>query len=114
MCGYNTHLTDILINSSSEKEAEVEKERREITKKGDSIESKDSSAAGKSAEKGHLRSNMELLKAVGNGFDKVEAHGPQVDETLASVVNSGIRNKIDRMVAKELCEKFDRLENCAG
>ena len=109
-----TSDADILMDSSSDEEAEVGKERRETTKKGDSIESKDSSAARTSAEKGHVRSNMALLKAIGNGFDKVEALGPQVDETLASVVNSRIRNKIDRMVAKELCEKFDRPANCAG
>ena len=63
-----------------------------MTKKGDSMENKGSSAARTSAEKGHVRSNMELLKAMGNEFDKVES--------LGSVVNSGIRNKIDRMVAK--------------
>ena len=113
-CEDITSDSDILMDSSSEEEADVGKERREMTKKGDSMENKDSSAAGTLAEKRHVRSNMELLKAMGNEFDKVEALGPQVDETLASVVNPGIRNKIDRMVAKELCEKFDRPENCAG
>ena len=84
------------MDSSSEEEADIGKERREKTKKGDSMENKDSSAVGTLAEKGHVRSNMELLKAMENEFDKVEVLGPQVDETLASVVNSGIRNKIDR------------------
>ena len=32
---------------------------------------------------------------------------------MASVVSSGIGDKIDRKVANMLCEKFDRLENCA-
>ena len=105
-CEDITSDSDILMDSSSEEEVDVGKERREMTKKGDSMENKDSSAAGTLAEKGHVLSNMELLKAMGNEFDKVEALGPQVDETLASVVNSGIRNKIDRMVAKELCKKL--------
>ena len=38
--------------------------------------------------------------------------GPKVNDTLARVVNSGIRAKIDRNVAKELCEKFVRPRNC--
>ena len=49
-CEDITSDSDILMDSSSEEEA-VGKERREMTKKGDSIESKDNSAAGTSDEK---------------------------------------------------------------
>ena len=37
-----------------------------------------------------MRSNMELLKAMGNEFDKVEALDHRWIKHLASVVNSGI------------------------
>ena len=71
-CEDITFDLDILVDSSSEEEAGVGKERREMSKKGHSMENKDSSAAGTLAEKGHVRSNMELWKAMGNEFDKVE------------------------------------------
>lgn len=38
--------------------------------------------------------------------------GPKVNDTLSQVVNSGIRATIDRGVAKELCSKYNRPENC--
>lgn len=57
-------------------------------------------------------SNMKLLKEMGQEFDKVEALGPKLNETLSKVVNSGIRAKIDRNVAKDLCDKYFRPENC--
>ena len=49
---------------------------------------------------------------MGNESDKMESLGPQVDETLTSVVISGIRNKI--VVAKELCKNLTDQKNCAG
>ena len=57
-------------------------------------------------------SNMKLLQEMGNEFDKLEAVGPKVNDTLSKVVNSGIRAQIDRNVAKELAAKYDRPENC--
>lgn len=65
-------------------------------------------------EKNVKYSNLELLKAMGKQFAKTEAVGLKVNETLAEIVNSGIKNKIDRNVAKELCEKFEKPENCGG
>lgn len=70
------------------------------------------SAAYKSQEKTHVSANMKLLKEMGQEFEKLEAVSSKVDETLATVVNSGVRAKIDRKVAKELCEKYQRPENC--
>ena len=57
-------------------------------------------------------SNMKLLKEMGQEFDKVEALGPILNETLSKVVNSGIRAKSDRNVAKDLCDKYFLPENC--
>ena len=51
-------------------------------------------------------SNMKLLKEMGQEFDKVEALGPKLNETLSKVVNSGIRAKSDRNVAKDLYDKY--------
>ena len=44
-------------------------------------------------------------------FDREEVLVPKVNATLACVVNSGIRAKIDRNVAKELCKKLVRPRN---
>ena len=63
-------------------------------------------------DKVHVSTNMKLLQDMGQEFDREEVLGPKVNETLARVVNSGIRAKIDRNVAKELCEKFVRPRNC--
>lgn len=59
-----------------------------------------------------VSANMKLLKEMGQEFEKLEAVSSKVDETLAKVVNSGVRSKIDRNVAKELCNKYQRPENC--
>ena len=63
-------------------------------------------------DKVHVSTNMKLLQDMGQEFDREEVLGPKVNDTLARVVNSGIRAKIDRNVAKELCEKFVRPRNC--
>lgn len=47
---------------------------------------------------------------MGQEFEKLVSS--KVDETLAKVLNSGVRSKIDRNVAKELCNKYQRPENC--
>ena len=49
---------------------------------------------------------------MGQEFDREEALGPKVIDTLARVVNSGIRAKIDCNMAKEICEKFVCPRNC--
>ena len=51
---------------------------------------------------------MKLLKEMGQEFEKLVSS--KVDETLAKVLNSGVRSKIDRNVAKELCNKYQRPE----
>ena len=56
--------------------------------------------------------NMKLLRELGKEFEKAEALGPNVDDTLSKVVDSGIRLMIDRNLAKELCAKYNRPENC--
>ncbi|MEW8542094.1 MAG: hypothetical protein AB2693_01045 [Candidatus Thiodiazotropha sp.] len=56
--------------------------------------------------------NLKLLQELGKEFEKAEALGPKVDETLSNVVDSGIRLMIDRNLAKELCNKYKRPENC--
>ena len=53
------------MDSSSEGDVEEGKEIGEMAKKKESIESKDSLAAGTSAAKGRGRSSIELLKAMG-------------------------------------------------
>ena len=55
---------------------------------------------------------MQLLQELGKEFNKVEELGPCVDDTLSKVVVSGIRYMIDRNLAKELCNKYKRPENC--
>ena len=37
-----------------------------------------------------------------------------MDETLSKVVDTGIRAQMDRNLAKELCGKYQRPENCKG
>ena len=44
-------------------------------------------------------------------FDREEVLVPNVNDTLARVVNSGIQAKFDRNVAKELCKKLVRPRN---
>ena len=56
--------------------------------------------------------NMKLLQEMGQEFEKQEAVSSKVDETLAKVVDSGIRSKIDRSIAKEIPQKYQRPENC--
>ena len=63
-------------------------------------------------DKVHVSTYMKLLQDMGQEFDREEVLGPKVNDTLARVVNSGIRAKLDRNVAKELCEKFVRPRNC--
>ena len=58
--------------------------------------------------------NMKLLRELGKEFEKAEALGPNVDDILSKVVDSGIRLMIDRNLAKELCAKYNRPENCKG
>ena len=54
---------------------------------------------------------MKLLKQLGQKFDNIESVSSKVDETLANVVNAGLRAKINRKEAKEMCEKHTRPEN---
>ena len=56
--------------------------------------------------------NMKLLQEMGQEFEKQEAVSSKVDDTLAKVVDSGIRSKIDRSIAKEISQKYQRPENC--
>ena len=56
--------------------------------------------------------NMKLLQDLSKEFEKTEAVGEKVDETLSKVVDTGIRAQIDRNLAKELCGKYQRPENC--
>lgn len=53
-----------------------------------------------------------LLQQMGHEFEKLEAVGPKVNDTLAKVVDSGIRVQIDRNSAKEMCNKYLRPDNC--
>ena len=46
-------------------------------------------------DKVHISTNIKLLQDMGQEFDKEEVLGPKVIDTLACVVNSGIRAKID-------------------
>lgn len=56
--------------------------------------------------------NMKLLRQLGKEFDNEEDYSQKVHTTLSAVVNSGIRAPVDRKVAKQLCEKQLRRENC--
>ena len=56
--------------------------------------------------------NMKLLQGIGKEFEKAEAVRSKVDETLSKVVDTGIRALIDRNLVKELCNKYQRPENC--
>lgn len=56
--------------------------------------------------------NMKMLMELGKEFERAETVGKKVDDTLSKVVDSGIRSMIDRNLAKELCGKYDRPENC--
>ena len=58
--------------------------------------------------------NMILLQDLSKEFQKTEAVGEKVDETLSKVVNTGICAQIDRNLAKELCGNYQRPENCKG
>ena len=58
--------------------------------------------------------NMKLLQDLSKEFEKTEAVGEKVDETLSKVVDTGICAQIDRNLAKELCCKYQRPENCKG
>ncbi|MCG7884353.1 MAG: hypothetical protein JAY96_22530 [Candidatus Thiodiazotropha endolucinida] len=99
-------------DSSEDEERLQVKQTNEQQKKTDSEQLREPEKS--KGEKSSKCSNLELLKAMGKEFAKTEAVGPKVDDTLAEIVNSGIKNKIDRNVAKELCEKFERPENCGG
>ena len=52
--------------------------------------------------------NMKLLQDLEKAFYKAEAVGPKVEGTLSQVVDTGIRAMIDRNIAKELCNKYQR------
>lgn len=56
--------------------------------------------------------NMQLLRQLGKEFDHEEQYGEKVHSTLSAVVNSGIKAPVDRKLAKQLCEKQLRPENC--
>ena len=45
-------------------------------------------------DKVHISTNMKLIQDMGQEFDSEEVLGPKVNDTLARVVNSGIRAKI--------------------
>ena len=61
-----------------------------------------------------ITDNMKLLQDLSKELEKAEAVADKVDETLSKVVDTGIRSQIDRNVAKELCNKYQRPENCKG
>ena len=61
-----------------------------------------------------ISDNMRLLQDLSKELEKAEAVGEKVDETLSKVVDTGIRAQIDRNLAKELCGKYQRPENCNG
>ena len=63
-------------------------------------------------DKVKITSNMDLLREMGKGFENLETCGSKVNDTLANVVDSGIRAQIDRSLAKEACNKYSRPENC--
>ena len=58
-------------------------------------------------DKVHVSTNMKLLQDMGQEFDREEVLGPKVNDTLARVVNSGIRAKLTEMwpknYARSLC-----------
>lgn len=56
--------------------------------------------------------NMKMLLELGKELEKSESVSKKVDDTLSKVVNSGIRSMIDRNLAKELCGKYNRPDNC--
>ena len=56
-------------------------------------------------ERENVNKSMKLLKQLGQKFDNIESVSSKVDETLANVVNAGLRAKINRKEAKEMCEK---------
>ena len=59
-----------------------------------------------------VTANMKLLQDLSKEFEKAEAAGENVNETLSKVVDTGIHAQIDRNLAKELCSKYQRPENC--
>lgn len=74
------------------------------------LEQKETSEGAKDSE--NVSSNMLLLQEMGKEFEKTEAVDKKVNDTLAKVVNSGIRAQIDRNAAKDMCSKYQRPENC--
>ena len=56
--------------------------------------------------------NMKLLKEMEKDFEKSETVVEMVDETLARVVDLGIKAQINRNLANELSNKYLRPENC--
>lgn len=84
----------------------------EETNRKSKEQSEQTSVENKSKDNSKITGNMKLLKEMGKEFEKVEAVGEKVNETLSVVVDSGIRSQIDRNVAKELCSKYQRPENC--
>ena len=59
-----------------------------------------------------VTANMKLLQYLSKEFEKAEAARENVNETLSKVVDTGIHAQIDRNLAKELCSKYQRPENC--
>ena len=57
------------------------------------------------------RESMKILRQPGKDFDHDEDLGEKVNPLLA-VVNARIKASVDRKLAKDLCEKQLRPENC--
>ena len=56
--------------------------------------------------------NMRMLLELGKQLEKSKAVSKNVHENLSKVVSTGICTMTDRNVAKELCAKYQRPENC--
>ena len=103
----NSDLQDVSSDSENG-ESDYENDNSE---KSD-IESNPSKSGENAKNSKEVSDNMKLLQELGKDFEKAEALGPYVDDTLSNVVDSGIRLMIDRNLAKELCAKYKRQENC--
>ena len=95
----DSDLQEVSLDSDNE-----DSEYEEGNSDTDTVASKD--------RKQGVSDNMQLLQELGKEFNKVEELSPCVDDTLSKVVDSGIRYMIDRNLAKELCSKYKRPENC--
>ena len=113
-----TRKTHVLSDVSSDSEnsssggEEEESERSETESRPYNGNEKKDSVTENSENQTEINDNMKLLMDLSRELGKVEAVSNKVDDTLSEVVNIGIRAQIDRNLAKDLCSKYKRPENC--